>query len=691
MQQHLPRYILGGAVLASLLISWPVSVLARTPNDQLFDDQWYLEQIKAQQAWDTTIGSSQLVIAVLDTGLDLDHPDLKTNLWTNTGEIPDNQKDDDGNGYIDDVHGWDFIDDDAIPEPETASEETASAALHGTLVAGLIGADTHNAVGYAGVMWKVKIMPLRILNEYGSGNEEMITQAINYAVANGARVINMSFAGPDSSTRLRTAVQKAYDAGVVVVAALGNDGRNVDEYPTYPACFQSDDADWVIGVTATDKTDSETGFTNYGKSCADLSAPGIDILGLGYQQLSDDSAYSGPWNGTSTASPLVAGAAGLLLSVYPSLTPADVQTILKLAVDPIGETISGRGTMGVGRINLARALAVAPSFAAEDESLAPEEESTVGEAPEPMKESGDGVFLENAHASFLVFGAPAKVAPQVRVLRADGTDYATFPAYGPNFQGGVHVASADFNADGVPEVVTGAGPTGGPHVRVFKAYGAVLSEFFAYDKASDKGVEVAVGDVDGDGAHDIVTSVGAGVSNDIVVWSQTGEELTRFTATGFTDKAPLKVAVADVDNDWQKEIIVFSTQGESRVAVYNADGSRVLDYVAFPGVSTGVQVAVGDFNDDYRDEMVTVTGVGSEANVRIYNKIGALWKTFTVPQPAGSAALVAVTDIDVDGALDIVLSPEKGGGSLLYLTSSGDVLGSLSAERVQNGGHFSAW
>ena len=683
--------LLAALVLAALPLSW---AQASTPNDQFFSDEWYLPRIGAPSAWGVTTGRHDLVIAVLDTGIDLNHPDLAGNLWKNTREIAGNHKDDDNNGFIDDVDGWDFVDRDATPEPVTAGVVDLGAIAHGTLVAGLIGAQANNEIGYAGVLWEVGIMPLRVLNQEGIGSEEATAQAVDYAVANGAKVINMSFAGEASGSRLRTSVRKAYEAGVVIVAALGNDAQDVDLSPVYPACFHSELADWVLGVTATDEEDNETDFTNYGASCADLSAPGTHILGLDFQGSEiGDSEYGGPWDGTSAASPLVAGAAGLLLSKYPALTPEQVFTILKLSVDPFESTLSGTGNIGVGRLNVGRAMELAPSFVGAEPTTPPTTTKPIEEEPTVDAPTADEHFDDSAHYSFVALGAPAGVNPDVRVYRADGTDYATFTAYTTNFQGGVRVNAEDLDGDGIPEIVTGAGPTGGPHVRVFKPYGAVISEFFAYAMDSDKGVNIAVGDVDADGEFDIVTAVGAGVSNDVVVWSQTGEEKSRFTVTGFADHAPLSVAVADVDNDWDKEIVVFSETGETRVGVYNADGTKVVDFVAFPGDTHGLSVDVADLDADYRDEIVTVGGVGAAAQVRIYNKIGLYWGGFNIPQTELQGQLrVSVADIDIDGETDIVLAPSNTVGEVKIYSLTGDLLKQVGSKLIDKAGaYLGAW
>lgn len=358
--------------LVAFLWMSPILVLAQEPNDVYYEEQWYLETIEAPTAWDQETGSSSIVIAVLDTGISIDHPDLERNIWENQEEIANNGIDDDGNGFVDDVFGWDFVDNDNDPTPDNSAGANPDAVSHGTVIAGIIGAEGDNGEGVSGVMWDVKIMSVRMLDAQGSGTSLDATEAIEYAVANGADVINLSFAGEANDTRLRDAIENAYNAGVVIIAALGNEGKNIDRNPVYPACYKDGSVDWVIGVAATTKEGKKSAFSNYGRDCSDISAPGEEMFGLEYYDGSDDDAYADGWAGTSVASPVVAGAAGILLSAYPDLTPDDVRTILKLSVDPLNapEFVN---RLGAGRLNIAQALAFAGSYVGEEEDDKDEE------------------------------------------------------------------------------------------------------------------------------------------------------------------------------------------------------------------------------------------------------------------------------------------------------------------------------
>lgn len=672
----------------------PSLVFAQTPNDPQYVEQWYLDAIHAPAAWDSTTGSSSVIVAVLDTGLDLNHEDIEENLWVNTGEIAGNGKDDDANGFVDDVHGWDFIDDDNDPSPNPVSDSSEEAITHGTLIAGEIGAIGDNRLGVSGVNWSVKIMPVRMLDDQGGGTEFDAANAIRYAVRSGAKVINLSFAGDEASVALQNAVKDAYAKNVVVVAAMGNDARDTDANPVYPACLRTTDDDWVIGVTAITDMNQGASFTNYGTICADVAAPGTNIYGLSYYNVSEGypDSYQGSWSGTSMASPLVAGAAALLFSKYPTLSAGDVRNILKLSVDPLNITGFFSGELGAGRLNIERALAMAASYAPAVEIPSTSTGETPVSEPEPKTEvaTGDDDILQYSYA---VFGAPAGVAPDVDVRRANGSEYARFAAYSSNFRGGVRVATINNDHDGIPEIVTGAGESGGPHVRVFKAFGALAYEFFAYDKASSRGVSIAVGDIDGDGEEDIVTAVGADVSQDIIAWTESGEELFRFPASIFPASSALSVSTADIDDDIADEITITGMiDGVIHVAVYDNDGRYLVDFIPFPDAKA-VSVSAGDRDGDFIDD-IFVSNMSSGNAVNVVTKIGALSGVFTLQDQSPSGTATVGIDIDLDGRDDMMTLENIDAGLVSLMSSDGKtVLGSWHAPTFAStiGAYFAGW
>ncbi|MBE0427175.1 MAG: S8 family serine peptidase [Nitrospirae bacterium] len=247
------------------------------PDDPGFINQWGLNNtgqtgglinadINAIEAWDVTTGSESVIIAVIDSGVAYNHPDLAGNIWVNTLEQNGYPGiDDDRNGYVDDVYGWDFIDNDGYPEDLNS---------HGTHVAGTIAAKGDNGLGIAGVMWSAKIMPVRFLGVSGTGDTASAAKAIIYAADNGARVINASWAGDGDSKTLYNAIDYARNKGILFVAASGNDANNNDIYPSYPAGY---DLPNIISVAATDYKDNLAFFSNYGKNSVHLASPGVSI------------------------------------------------------------------------------------------------------------------------------------------------------------------------------------------------------------------------------------------------------------------------------------------------------------------------------------------------------------------------------------------------------------------------------
>jgi subtilisin family serine protease len=338
---------------------------SRLPNDRGFGEQWGLRNtgqyggspgadVHATEAWDVTTGGG-VIVAVVDTGVATDHPDLAPNMWTNPAD-PKNGVDDDGNGLVDDVHGADFLGEDGTPDDDAG---------HGTHVAGILGAEGNNATGVAGVDWESRIMALKFLDGDGEGNTADAANAIDYAVNHGARVINASWGGPAFSQALFQAVKRAGERGVLFVAAAGNDGQNADSSPDFPAAFELPN---VISVAASDRSDKLLEFSNYGAHSVDLAAPGDDIYST-VPSFSDSSGYES-FSGTSMATPFVTGGASLYLSRAPQATPDQVKAALLQSVDQ-SPAFAGKVASG-GRLNIGRAIgALAPKTAPEPDKTAP--------------------------------------------------------------------------------------------------------------------------------------------------------------------------------------------------------------------------------------------------------------------------------------------------------------------------------
>jgi len=305
-----------------------------TPNDPSYGSLWAMPKIQAPQAWSINTGSRQVIVAVVDTGVDYTHPDLVDNMWTNPNEIPNNGIDDDGNGLVDDVRGWDYYNNDNNPYDDNS---------HGTHCAGTIGATGNNGIGVAGINWQVKIMPLKFLGSDGSGSSSNAAKAILYANSKGATAISNSWGGGSYNQLLYDAISAS---SAVVVFAAGNDyGSNNDVTTYYPASYNCAQ---IIAVASTTETDGLSSFSNYGPTTVDVGAPGSNIYST-----TPGSSY-GTKSGTSMATPLVAGLAGLLKSANPSLTNSQIKSAIMTNVDSIS-ALSGKCVSG-GRINAYKAV-----------------------------------------------------------------------------------------------------------------------------------------------------------------------------------------------------------------------------------------------------------------------------------------------------------------------------------------------
>ena len=337
-----------------------------TPNDQYFSRQWALSNngtftlsqatpgadIQMKSAWDIEQGDTNIVVAIIDSGNKLDHPEFSGRIWTNKNEIPNNLIDDDLNGYVDDFYGWDFVNSDNMPTDDLG---------HGTCVAGIIGANANNSIGYAGVDWNCKLMNLKVLNASNTGYYSAFADAVYYAVHQGAKVINMSLGGSSVSTTFSNAVNYALENGVTIVACMMNTNSSVNYYPAaYPG---------VIAVGSTNSNDkrsvpffwSSSSGSNYGNHIS-VVAPGNYIYAINHLSNTNYNTY---WGGTSQATPYVAGLASLLLSQNKSRNPAQIKSIIEsTAEDTVGdpiEDVPGRDNYyGYGRINAYKALLLNP-------------------------------------------------------------------------------------------------------------------------------------------------------------------------------------------------------------------------------------------------------------------------------------------------------------------------------------------
>jgi hypothetical protein len=356
------------------------------PNDSRFSDLWGLHNtgqnngtadadIDAPEAWDLTTGSPDVVVAVIDSGVDYTHEDLGANLWKNPGEIPGNGIDDDGNGYIDDYFGIDAIDSSGDPMDDDG---------HGTHVSGIIAAVGNNGIGVTGVCWNCKIMALRFLSRNGGGSISDEIECIQYAVNQGVKIINGSFGEYFYSRSEKEAIDAARNSGVLFVFAVGNDGENNDTKPHYPS---SNDSENIIAVGVSDRNDRLVSWSDYGLTTVDVAAPGVDIFST-----MPNNAYQKE-SGSSMATPHVAGLAALLKSFHPNLSWLDIKNHILNNGDKIpsaeGKLVSG------SRINAFKALSAEEGIVL---NIQAEEGGTTSPAP--------GLYKYTENDEVLIFALP---------------------------------------------------------------------------------------------------------------------------------------------------------------------------------------------------------------------------------------------------------------------------------------------
>ena len=346
--KNISKWLSANPHVASFEPNLNVWSIDASPNDGRLSELWGMNNtgqtgggddsdIDAFEAWDVTTGSSTVVVGVIDTGVDYRHPDLAANIWTNPGEIAGNNVDDDGNGFVDDIHGYDFVNNDGDPMDDEG---------HGTHVSGTIAAVGNNNVGISGVNWTSAIMGLKFLDAGGSGTTANALRAVNYAnmmreqYGVNVRVTNNSWGGGGFNQGLRDAIAAGSDRGILFVAAAGNDSDDNDVTPHFPASF---DVPSIVTVAATDHQDALARFSNFGGDSVDVAAPGADILST-----LPNNSY-GVYSGTSMATPHVAGVAALAWALSPDFTVNQVRQAIVDGVDVLspldGQVVSG------GRLN----------------------------------------------------------------------------------------------------------------------------------------------------------------------------------------------------------------------------------------------------------------------------------------------------------------------------------------------------
>lgn len=627
--------------------------LAATPNDTAFGNLWGLRNtgqsiggqlglsgsdINATAAWNITTGSASVVVGVVDTGVDYNHPDLAANMWSNPG----------AKGHPDcaaGTHGFNAITDTCNPMDDHD---------HGTHVAGTIGAVGNNATGVVGVNWTTSIMALKFIGWSGYGTTADAIQAIEFAVQAkidgvNVRVLNNSWGNTTFSKALLDEINRANEHDILFVAAAGNDGVSNDVYPHYPASYATPN---IISVAATDNRDNTAWFTNYGPTTVHLGAPGVST----YSTVRG-SAYS-YFSGTSMASPHVAGVAALVLAHSPGLTTAEVKEAILDNTDPI-PSLSGKTITG-GRLNAARALGVppGPTFTL---SVAPASQSVL-----PSGATSYTVTITPAN------GFAGAVSLSVTGLPAGAT--ATFNPVSATTSSTLTISTtASTPLTSYPLTITG---TSGEITRTATATLSVVSTLPAavcpsfaspYQNAVSSPTSVATGDFNRDGRIDVAFSSVSG--NKVGIRLGNGNGTFQAASYFSTGSAPLSVAVGDFNGDGKLDLAsANSGSGNVSVLLGNGDGS-FQNAVPYAAGTSPFAVATGDFDRDGVLDLAVANNGSSNVSVLSGQGDGTFGAAVHYGAASGPFAL-AVADLDRDGSLDLAVADYNDGKVSILLGNS---------------------
>lgn len=668
--------------LATFLVSvaGPVPALAGLTNDPFLGKQSSLEIVNAYDGWDIATDSADVVVAVIDSGVDIRHEDLRDNVWINPRDVS-NGVDDDGNGYVDDVNGWDFLENsnDVLPKGDPGMPENSIGLQHGTGVAGILGAMGDNAKGIAGITWNVKIMSLRVLNQFGMGDSEVVTEAMKYAVRNGADVINLSLVGTDVDQAFIDALDEAHKAGIIVVAAAGNSGLNLNNEKDYPVCYDQNGPATVIGVGAIDDDFNRPSFSNYGDDCIDIVAPGVKIFTTRFVKpnFNNQERYAALFSGTSFAAPHVTGAIALLKGLRPSLTAQQALFVLQEGSTRIDENLHVIASGFNYALNLAGALHVLQTSNFE-EPLQPI-------TPAPPAPPSPAELLVYPRGSYTgtsyVYQFPGPILLTPVVLTEDALKFGMrfvreaknrllVSAWKPNSKhvwryntisraldqvllipveqeqtvGHVAVGNVDFDAEA--ELIVVAGPQSKPMVSVYTMTGQPKFQFMAYDATITSGLDVALVDANADGLLDIATvPVGQG-SGHIKIFDYTGLTLREWKAYAPNFNLGATLSAADTNRDGELELIVGPGEGGGpHVKIFSLDGTLQHEFFAGDvGESSGAIVEFADIDHDQTLEYVVSYHVGHDSIIRTFNATGILQREYAVfaPNFRGAIGFIAL-------------------------------------------------
>jgi hypothetical protein len=644
-------------ILLISMLFLPVGVSAKKSVGE-FVDQWAYKDINLYSAWDLATGSGDVIVAVVDNGFDTFHPDLFDNVWKNEGEIEGNGIDDDGNGFIDDVWGWDFSVDsyfidkmnsdkkvnistvgDNDPRPSVFDKSKVSDNIHhASLIAGIIGAVGGNGRDIAGVNWRVKLMNVKVVDHTDSGRVDSLVRGIRYAVDNGADIVNLSLVSHMQDSLLRDAVRYAFDNGVLVVAAAGNNAFDLDDSPGDPICADNkSDTEFVLGVSAIDESHRIYRFSNTGKTCIDITAPGVGIISTQRYapQYGLVEPYGGLWSGTSFAAPFVSGAAALIKSIQPTWGPTQLFEALTKTTHrtPPSDPVEYERLFGAGLLQIDRALqyalsrrtviTVAKHIMTIDRTSGMTWKSVFG------KDTGDyirknalrniddviaygGGFVvtkkfDNKKRSVIIYDktwiekkkftitANGEVGVRVgNIVEGDEPEMILYPKYIDTWVGSIRnfsgqelqrYSSHDRHS-GVMATIIPSVTAPDKVALLYKNSAEVamvriiedkkLKDLFPVDFINGSGV-IGAGDVDGDGTVELVIGGGVHDTPFLVYYELDGSIIRKVYAYSGLG-AGYDMAVADINRDDKVEVITAPRMGDGPIRIWNGQATKIGEW-----------------------------------------------------------------------------------------------------------------
>lgn len=641
-------------LLFSVMFLTPSFVVAKTPNDPYFA-QWSFEDTGVYNAWDYTTGSKDVVVAIIDNGFDTFHPDLRDNLWINKDEIPNNLIDDDHNGFVDDINGWNFLDNNNDPRPIvenlTDSQKSEGVFNHATIVAGIVGAKGNNNFDGTGINWDVSLMNLKVIGNDGMGDFTPLIKAIRYAVDNGANVINISMVGEGHEQELIGVINYAYEHGVVVVAAAGNGMADLNANNMYPVCADGGpNKEKLLGVSAIDNTHHLAIFSNIGSDCVDITAPGVNIRSaLRFSPtngLLNSYSLNKSWSGTSFSAPFVSGAAALLKSINPGLSVDQIFDILFSTTHhtPSSDEVSYANSFGKGLLQIDKA--VESVFKNNNNSL-----TKPSVSPQVVNTDNISRFFQNTTAVFVSSKlGQGELFENNKSTRVEGEGFL-----------GVEDTYSFFDQSGQLKNATLSTGTNGKKIVNF--YNNKL-DFLSKVNIDLKGdFDLALGDLYGNGETEIFLAPRSQGTNYFYVYSNKGVLLKTYSKKN-------KHSGSSIDFHNGQVVLAYNDDYKTNVEILDKD-FNLLNSFSSNNILSG-QIMAFDLDGDIETEYILSAKAGTTAWVRVFGNSGSEIYSFRVyPNQFKTGFHFALVDYGKNGNFNFIFTPNDNSTPMRVTTVSG--------------------